>query len=261
MSRSGFSAEGWRYDASAAPPEITAGEEIPLTENETDLYAVYSRDVALKYADGDRMTETSQKQYFNGSGELGVCEFTVADAAERDGYEFYGWAKGSPDGERLMPGSTISITEDTVLYPVWEEIHTVDSPYIDVEDIYGGKRISISCASQDAQIYYSLDGSDPSDIYSDPIEITTPETVTIKAKAQAEGYNESAVAEKTVTVEEAAAPISSAVSGAYEGFVEAELSCLTPGAQIYYTLDGSDPRRTARYPLTARYKAWARPML
>lgn len=247
MSRSGFSAEGWRYDASAAPPEIAAGEEIPLTENETDLYAVYSRDIALKYADGDRMTETSQKQYFNGSGELGVCEFTVADAAERDGYEFYGWAKGSPDGERLMPGSTISITEDTVLYPVWEEIHTVDSPYIDVEDIYGGKRISISCASQDAQIYYSLDGSDPSDIYSVPIEITTPETVTIKAKAQAEGYNESAVAEKTVTVEEAAAPISSAASGAYEGFVETELSCLTPGAQIYYTLDGSDPLYGTKY--------------
>ncbi len=243
----GFEAEGWRYDMESEEPQFKAGEEIPLTERTTDLYAVYSRDVTLKYIDGGNETDVTEKQYLNGSEALERKEFTVADAAARDGYEFAGWAKGSPDGERVMPGSTLSVTEDTELYAVWEENAVTASPYIAVTDIYGGKKISISCAAENSVIYYSVDGGEPTELYSMEFEITTPQTVSIKAIAKANGSSDSPVSEKTVTVEEAAAPVSSAVSGEYESCVETELYCETAGADIYYSLDGSDPLYGKKY--------------
>ena len=67
--------------------------------------------------------------------------------------------------------------------------------------------VSIATETQDAEIYYTLDGTDPSaengELYKGEIEIT--ETTTVKAIAVKEGWNNSEVAEakytKTVVVE------------------------------------------------------------
>ena len=67
--------------------------------------------------------------------------------------------------------------------------------------------VSIATETQDAEIYYTLDGTDPStengEFYEGEIEIT--ETTTVKAIAVKEGWNDSEVAEakftKTVVIE------------------------------------------------------------
>lgn len=56
-------------------------------------------------------------------------------------------------------------------------------------------KIQITCETQDAQIYYSTDGSDSSNLYSEPFELN--EESTIKARAKKTGYNDSDLASFT----------------------------------------------------------------
>ena len=63
--------------------------------------------------------------------------------------------------------------------------------------------VTISCETANAAIYYTLDGSEPTDnstLYSSPI--TVSETTTIKAIAVASGYDNSTIAEATYTINE-----------------------------------------------------------
>lgn len=63
--------------------------------------------------------------------------------------------------------------------------------------------VTISCETANAAIYYTLDGSDPTEnstLYSAPI--TVSETTTIKAIAVASGYDNSTIAEATYTINE-----------------------------------------------------------
>ena len=67
--------------------------------------------------------------------------------------------------------------------------------------------VIISCATEGATIYYTLDGSDPMEegtVYTSAINIT--ETTTVKAIATKEGYLNSGVASATYTISEAPAP-------------------------------------------------------
>ena len=65
------------------------------------------------------------------------------------------------------------------------------------------QNVTISCETTGASIYYTLDGSEPTEnstLYSAPI--TVSETTTIKAIAVASGYDNSAIAEATYTINE-----------------------------------------------------------
>lgn len=60
--------------------------------------------------------------------------------------------------------------------------------------------VEISCSTDGAEIYYTLDGSEPTAVsqrYDAPIEITS--TTTIKAVAVKDGYVDSEVSEATYT--------------------------------------------------------------
>ena len=92
-----------------------------------------------------------------------------------------------------------------------EVVETVATPIITPETTTFNEGesvfVSIATETQDAEIYYTLDGTDPStengELYEGEIEIT--ETTTVKAIAVKEGWNNSEVAEakftKTVVVE------------------------------------------------------------
>ena len=73
---------------------------------------------------------------------------------------------------------------------------------------YEAQNVTIACATDEATIYYTLDGTDPtteSTVYSTPIAIS--ETTTVKAMAAKEGMNNSNIATATYTIEEAPTPI------------------------------------------------------
>ncbi|MEW6266514.1 MAG: chitobiase/beta-hexosaminidase C-terminal domain-containing protein, partial [Thermodesulfobacteriota bacterium] len=121
----------------------------------------------------------------------------------------------------------------------------VESPkIIPASGIYPRSQgVKISSSTQGAIIRYTLDGSEPTEaslVYSEPVLVSV--SATIKARAFRPGWAPSQVAsavyEITGTV---AAPVFSPGPGTFIEAPAVSLSCATPGADIRYTLDGSEP--------------------
>jgi len=111
-----------------------------------------------------------------------------------------------------------------------------------VQFTYAYPYLTMSTASTDATIYYTLDGSDPdtlSTTYTEPIEITV--NTTVRAMAVRPGYNASAITTYNVDI---AANTTAAPVLAREGETVI-ITSSTPGATIYYTMDGSEPTTQA----------------
>lgn len=82
-------------------------------------------------------------------------------------------------------------------------------PVVVVEnnDVIGPKRISLECVTPGSDIYYTLDGSDPttaSPRYEKPIDIT--ETAVVKAQGTASGQSNSLVSNTTVRIRKSEYP-------------------------------------------------------
>jgi N-acetylneuraminic acid mutarotase len=106
--------------------------------------------------------------------------------------------------------------------------------------------VTISDATANATIYYTIDGSTPttsSTIYTAAIAVSSTET--LQAIATASGYSTSAVAAATYTITPisppAATPIFSPVAGTYTSAQNVAISDATAGATIYYTTNGVTP--------------------
>lgn len=108
------------------------------------------------------------------------------------------------------------------------------------------QQVEILCATPDALIYFTTDGSDPDEssvLYTSPIEIE--ETTTIKAKAYKEDWlpseTASAAYEIKIDSETVATPTFDPPGGQYNEVQQVEIHSDTPGAQIRYTTTGSEP--------------------
>jgi glucosylceramidase len=104
--------------------------------------------------------------------------------------------------------------------------------------------VTIADSTTGAAIYYTTDGTTPSSsstAYSAAIKVSA--TATIKAIAVASGYNNSAMASATFTINlpAAATPTFSPAAGTYSSAQSVSIADSTTGAAIYYTTDGSTP--------------------
>ena len=120
--------------------------------------------------------------------------------------------------------------------------------------------VTLSCTTLGSTIQYTTDGSDPLTSYSastyySPIMLTT--SATVIAVGQAAGYTPSVLATATFAwvSSPVATPSISPASGTYTNPVAVSLTCATPGRQIKYTIDGTDPTTsgTASYYYGAFY--------
>jgi hypothetical protein len=107
--------------------------------------------------------------------------------------------------------------------------------------------LTLSDGTTGAVIHYTTDGSTPtasSPVYS--TALTVNKTAIIKALVVASGFNNSAIATATYTLQPLA-PGFSPAGGTYSTVQSVSLADGTPGAAIHYTTDGSTP--TASSPI------------
>ncbi|GIP30805.1 hypothetical protein J2TS4_00150 [Paenibacillus sp. J2TS4] len=112
-----------------------------------------------------------------------------------------------------------------------------------------GTKVSLSTETEDATIYYTLDGSTPSSSsmeYTAPIEVTAE--MTIKAIAVKAGMLDSEVMTESYTIlqpEQVAKPVAEPSGSTVLSGTKVTLSTTTEGATIFYTTDGSAPTRSS----------------
>jgi hypothetical protein len=103
--------------------------------------------------------------------------------------------------------------------------------------------VTMADTTAGATIYYTTNGSTPttsSTVYSGAFPVPVSETV--EAIAIAPGYSASPVTSAAFTITQAAAtPLFSVPGGAYTSTQMVSITDGTPGAAIYYTVDGTTP--------------------
>jgi hypothetical protein len=108
--------------------------------------------------------------------------------------------------------------------------------------------VNLSTTTSGATIYYTTNGSTPTEtagtLYSGPIPVNA--TTTIKAIANEAPWTDSGVASAVYTITgTVATPVFNLPAGTYTSTQTVNLSTTTSGANIRYTTDGSMPTETA----------------
>ncbi len=111
---------------------------------------------------------------------------------------------------------------------------------------YSAQTVKISVETANAAIWYTLDGSIPSRengiLYTKAFTVT--DTTTVKAVAYKAGMKPSEIAVSEIAIvipTKVLTPVITPVSGIYADTQTVEILVDMPGAEIWYTLDGSTP--------------------
>ncbi len=144
--------------------------------------------------------------------------------------------------------ANLSVTSNggSVIIPVSIEVGQFVSAPIIVPNggVYNApQNISISCSTVGAQIRYTMDGSEPtqsSALYSTTINVAT--SVIVKAKAYKSGWSPSPTTTANFVIDQTVStPTFNPPAGSYSSTQLVSILCLTNGAQIRYTINGSEP--------------------
>ena len=176
---------------------------------------------------------------------------TVTLVSSTEGATIYYTQDGSqPRTSSTIYSAPITFTHNAIIKAITVKQNYINSDvatyYIDwfkVEEVAisnEGKRITMSTPTADAHIYYTLDGSTPTENsvrYTEPFMV--PTACTIQAMAIKENFNSSNVTSKKIEAE----MIICAVPSFQRDGNKVAIACLTEGAVVYYTLDGSEPTK------------------
>lgn len=190
---------------------------------------------------------------YNIQGNLAVDAFTwyIDGIAQPDG-------DGDEDGNTFTYDGTLSLGQHQVMVVLsyhdgTDTVRTasgtlrfavdgvVATPTLSTQDVIGGKLIRLACATPDATIHYTLDGTTPSSaspLYSLPFTIAS--TTQVKAIALREGATDSPVfISDSIMVERVATPTFTQDAEAHT----VQIVC-ADATSVYYTLDGTIPDLT-----------------
>lgn len=135
--------------------------------------------------------------------------------------------------------------------PTDPDVDTVKTPSFDPhEGNYSSPQsVSISCSTSSARIYYTTNGSEPTEHSAEYLNpITVSSTTTLLAKAFKSGWKSSNIASATYTISNAqvATPTFNPPEGNYTSAQSVTISCATDGATIRYTTNGDDPNSSSQ---------------
>lgn len=154
--------------------------------------------VQFDYQDG----RTIEIAYANQEGHV-----SFPDIRSLDKKNFAGWyTEPNGAGEEFTYGTIVKASK--TVYAKWENAPKLEVPIADIDSgstVEKGTNIVLSCEDSEAQIFYTIDETEPtrnSLVYSQPITIEEP--TIIKAIAVKEGYQDSDVAifSYTISVED-----------------------------------------------------------
>lgn len=117
-------------------------------------------------------------------------------------------------------------------------------------NIVGGKNVKLKCATSGATIYYTLDGTVPTEADNEytsaGINVTTVGTTRIRAIAVKEGYSNSPVSD-SITVSVTRVPNPTITAEVYNTGKRITMRNSLSGVTIYYTLDGTTPTTSDKH--------------
>ena len=246
--------------------------EIPITESGTlkvviERYGVVLTGVKTKEVEPYPMCGTPQISFDNSTNEVTITPATVDDAI------FYTIDNSTPSSNSTPYSVPFSISPETTVKAIAthsgfvnSEVATLTITKVATPTILNdGTIITISCATANATIYYTTDGSDPltsgtKQTYIDPIPVSGNEGKTFKAIAVMAGWFNSDESDPlTVT---AICPMPTISFSNSNG--EITLACSEAGATIYYTLDGTtspDPTQAGGSYPTKQYNPSSKPTI
>ena len=171
---------------------------------------------------------------------------------------------GRPDLESLLYTEPVEIDESALISARafrthWEPSLTVSAKY----EITGmvatpefslkpgiyttSQSVSLECLTEGAEIFYTVDGSEPtpeSILHEGPVPLT--ESTTISARAFIPDWVPSEVISASYIINrQVAAPTLSLAPGSYDTAQTLAVECATNEAQIFFTIDGTTPTRSA----------------
>ena len=156
----------------------------------------------------------------------------------------------SSDNLNLLAEPTFQLVYNAiaVLAKTKSKVQNAAAPIVTQTKADKQTTVSIASTTAGATIYYTVDGTEPTEaspVYSEPFVVTVDGTV-VKAFAVAHGYNNSDVTTAIISVQsQAAAPVISMSYG--EGFSTLTLS-QADNAVIYYSFSGiANPVQAATY--------------
>ena len=209
----------------------------------------------------EKMDTVAKPEFVPGGGKF-AGRVEVALQCATAGAEIHYTTDGSmPTAESAVYGDKLVLAATTTVKAIavkegfvnseiaeatYEKMDTVAKPeFTPGGGKFAGKvEVTLKCATAGAEIHYTTDGSMPtaeSAVYGDK-SIVLAATTTVKAIAIKDGFVDSEIAETTYEKMDTVAKPEFTPGG--EEFVQAvtvEISCSTDGAEIYYTLDGSEP--------------------
>ena len=150
------------------------------------------------------------------------------------------------------PTSTSRVYLDNVQFFKIRQTTSVYTPVItpSSQTIEDSISVTITCATEGADIYYTTNGDDPTDtstVYTGAF-IVPKATTTVKAIAMMSGVANSSIATEIYTYvpeNKVHTPVITRATGDYEETFITMIMCDTEGADIYYTLDGTTPSATS----------------
>jgi len=175
----------------------------------------------------DRTAPTSSSTLYSGTISVSITTTIKAIAIKT----------GMADSDLATASYTINLPLPKVTTPIF---NISNGSYTETQSV------EITCATPNAKIYYTLDGTAPtssSSLYSGTLSVSI--TSTIKAIAIKTGMADSDLAMANYTINipalQVAKPVFSVPAGAYTTAQTLTITCATPGATIYYSTNGSDP--------------------